>query len=260
MICLLACKRSVFKASSGGMAATIKEGEKVFVRHTKDVKRNDIVVFNRLENDSPGMGINFDGSTDKKWYKFMYRIIALSGDTLQIVNNRVIVNGRPAPAPPGSQLIYKVYSTKELEELVPVEEDYLHHTGLEKIFNDTFIYKALLTKDKVEALMRKKPVVIKVVEYIQETELSNTSYYAQNQPADHWTSSNYGPLRIPLPGETILVTADNLLLYQNIEGIKLGKFRVTEPLFFLMGDNRFGANDSRFIGFIPQSAMYGVVR
>ncbi|HKC36685.1 MAG TPA: S26 family signal peptidase, partial [Chitinophagaceae bacterium] len=75
-----------------------------------------------------------------------------------------------------------------------------------------------------------------------------------------WTVDNYGPLYIPLPGDTIHVTNANYKLYKNIPGIQLGKNILKEKLYFVMGDNRHRAEDSRYIGFIPHSNMYGIVK
>lgn len=242
------------------MEATFKQGEKVSVYRTHEFKRNDIAVFKRLENNIPGSGFNADGSTDKQWYKFMYRIIAVSGDTLQIINNRVFINGKPAAEPPGVQLLYFIYALQQVDELNPKEEDNFQLYGLQEKRNDTFIYKVPLTQERAAELARKKPVVAKVEEYFMDTNIESTTSLAHNATSDHWTASNYGPVIIPRPGETLRVTNDNLTLYQNIEGIQPGEYPLKETLYFLMGDNRFMAQDSRYIGFIPQSAMHGVVR
>lgn len=265
LLCLVlaslpACKRSVVRYSSIAMEATIQQGEKVRVFQTRDFKRNDIAAFTRMENELIGTGYNEDGSTTRQLMQFMYRIIALSGDTLQIINNRVLINGKPAITPPGVQLLYTVYSTTLLEELTPPEQEGLQLTGLYEKVNDTFIYRATLTAEKAENLARKNPGVIRVEEYIKEPNADAEDGIARNHAGDRWNISNYGPLVIPRPGETIQVTPDNARLYQNIAGVQEGRFTIPEKLYFLMGDNRSASYDSRYFGFLPQSAMVGVAR
>ena len=77
---------------------------------------------------------------------------------------------------------------------------------------------------------------------------------------DKWSSDNYGPLVIPNTGNTVIVDSINYKLYHNIPGIRMGKNTIEESLYFVLGDNRHGAQDSRFIGFIPHSNMYGIVK
>ncbi|MEZ4850614.1 MAG: S26 family signal peptidase [Bacteroidia bacterium] len=72
-----------------------------------------------------------------------------------------------------------------------------------------------------------------------------------------WNNDHFGPLRIPEVGETI--TADYGGLYQNL-GVQKGEtFVIEEPLYFVMGDNRNNAIDSRMIGFIPRFKIVAVV-
>ena len=90
--------------------------------------------------------------------------------------------------------------------------------------------------------------------------LFDDSIYARASQKGSWTSDNFGPLKIPSPGETIIVDSVTFKLYHNIPGIKAGKNLLQEKLYFVLGDNRYGAEDSRFIGLIAHSKMYGVVK
>ena len=54
----------------------------------------------------------------------------------------------------------------------------------------------------------------------------------------NWSRDNYGPIYIPI----------------EVEGEEASK------LYFLLGDNRHNANDSRFIGFVPLSNIIGTIK
>lgn len=72
-----------------------------------------------------------------------------------------------------------------------------------------------------------------------------------------WNIDNYGPVIIPKPKELINLNADNKNLYKDFVDAD-GKIKT--DLFFVMGDNRHDAYDSRFIGLIPKSAVVGIVK
>ena len=58
---------------------------------------------------------------------------------------------------------------------------------------------------------------------------------------------------------TIEVNSENYRMYKELKDVKEGPYVVRETLYFLLGDNRHYSEDSRYIGLIPLSKMYGVV-
>ena len=52
----------------------------------------------------------------------------------------------------------------------------------------------------------------------------------------------------------------NYKLYHAIPGIKMGTNKIQEQLYFVLGDNRHMSMDSRYIGFLAHSNMYGIVK
>jgi signal peptidase I len=250
------CKGKVYRAGSTSMSETIQQGEPFYVKKTSSFKRNDIVVFEYYGNDYskiPIDGIQFE----QHWERRIFRLIALSGDTIDIKQGEVVVNGKPVPPPAGARFPYFVYAKMAIDDLLPQEDDF--STSLISA-TDTFLYKANLTKDAAAELELRKPAVIKLERIRSEENTFSDTAFARASATDKWNPYNYGPLYIPTPGETITVNADNFKLYHNIPGIKMGENKITEQLYFVMGDNRHAAEDSRYIGFISHSNMYGVVK
>ena len=77
---------------------------------------------------------------------------------------------------------------------------------------------------------------------------------------DKSVQNYFGPFKIPGLGDTINVDASNYFLYQNIPDIRQGTNVIKENLYFVLGDNRYFSEDSRYIGLISHSKMYGVVQ
>jgi signal peptidase I len=254
---LFSCKGRIYRSPSASMAETIREGETFYVSKTKSFERNDIVVFNYYGNDY-ALGPDEKGRFKQHWEKRFYRLIALSGDSLNIKDGDVIVNDKYIPEVPTILNEYKVYAKEYIDDLTERSDDYLL-PPLKDRFGDTIVYQVSLTREEVYTYEQRKQVVIRIKKIIT---LSSSEDTLLARPARKllWTVDTYGPLYIPQPGETITVTNDNYQLYKNIPGIQLGKNILKEKLYFVMGDNRHRAEDSRYIGFIPQSNMYGIVK
>jgi signal peptidase I len=78
---------------------------------------------------------------------------------------------------------------------------------------------------------------------------------------DDWNPDQFGPLYIPSPREKIKINSANIGLFNCLIPDLLPDSTVTiiEKLYFLMGDNRSNAFDSRFIGLVPESSVIGCV-
>ena len=248
----------MFRAGSNSMAETIRPGDPFYVSKKNSFKRNDIVVFDFFGNDYLS-GMDETGKFKQHWERRVYRLIAFSGDSLSIKNGDVLINGMTAPQAPTILTEYLIYAKDYITDL-PERGDDLALTPLKDRFGDTMLYKVPLTKEEVQKYEERKQVVIRIKKFITPApEFEDT---ALARPAANllWTVDNYGPLYIPLPGDTIDVTNASYKLYKNIPGIQLGKNILKEKLYFIMGDNRHMAEDSRYIGFIPHSNMYGIVK
>jgi signal peptidase I len=252
---LSACKGRFFRASSGSMEATIMVGEKFYVTETDKFERNDIVVFNYYGNDyqSPR---DENGNFSQHWEKRVFRLIALSGDSLNITGGDVFVNGKYLPMSETAITDYEIHSVGHIAELDTMDPE---KGRMVMKVDDTIVYQATLTTQETEEYKERNRSITKLRKRQDDVILQDT-LYAKTSAAGRWSSDNYGPLRIPGPGDAILVDPINYKFYHNIPGVEMGKNIVKEKLYFLMGENRHMAEDSRFIGLISHSNMYGVVK
>ena len=256
LITLSACRGRLFRQSSSAMEGTIMVGGTFYVRKTNTFEKNQIVVFNYYGPDYSS--IPLDGSPPAKmhWEKRTYRLVALSGDILHIKNGEVYVNERYTPLPPNSLGEYDVFSKVEIYDF-PENPDW--PVELPTKYGDTLQYFARLTAGQAEDYRERKPAILNVKLHISEYDPADT-FVIRPCHSCKWSVDNFGPVKIPNAGDEIIVDSLNFKLYQNIPGIHLGKNVVKEKLYFVLGDNRHGAQDSRYIGFIAHSKMYGVVK
>ena len=240
-----------FKNPTNSMEGTIKKGQTFYVEPTQKFRHNDIAVFNFLGNDynSP---VDEKGHFPLKEQKRVMRIIAVSGDNFVIRHGEVYLNSVHLPLPALGKMEYEVASKVRLEELRDPEQVSASQEG------DTFKYIAPLTIEEANRYANNKADIFSIRKYVSETYPADT-LYAKSSLSGIWSRDDYGPLKIPSPGDSIFVNDTNYKLYHNIPGIHSGLNIIKEELYFLMGDNRHFVEDSRFIGLISQSKMYGVV-
>jgi signal peptidase I len=226
------------------------------------IKHGDCVVFNwPAENEGRPI--------DKK-ENYIKRCIGIAGDTIQLKDRDVYINGKQIPLPENAQSSYHVltdgsgFSEQAINKLgIEVREDQL----------SAYEYNLHLTKKNAEILKgfgnvkQIEPNIVPAGRY-QDFIFPFDSKYA-------WNVDNFGPLWIPKKGATLKIDSSNISLYRKAigeyEGNKLeerdGKIFIngqpaTEYTFkydyyFMMGDNRHNSADSRFWGFVPEDHIVG---
>ncbi len=202
---------------------------------------------------------------------YIKRCVAIAGDSLQVKDGQLFVNGQKAQNPTEMQYNYHVFMPKGQTLSAKFLED------IDVNMNDCAEYR-----DTLGWITLNQAQVQKVEATGARLRRANPQpphpYYMfpkdpKNFPGQ--TMDNFGPIWVPKKGATVKLTDSTLAPYHRVitiyEGNKLevrsGKIFINgaetdsytfkQNYFWAMGDNRHQSEDSRVWGYVPEDHIVG---
>lgn len=245
------------------------------------IKRNDIVVFNQPADTLLDMN-NF--SPDRNYYKpidkktnLVKRCVGIPGDTLEVKNGYVFIDGIQTKLPNRTKLQFS-YTIKFKAQFSSYEEA----SNILKFYDitDGIAYDSksgeyfVQATEAAAANARNNP-------YIESLELRKNNKGDGDFkifPHDknyNWNADFLGPIYIPEKGKTIDINVNILPLYKRliteyeghqlsvrgnqifIDGSLATNYTFKQDYYWMMGDNRDNSIDARFWGFVPFDHVVG---
>ncbi len=247
------------------------------------IDRNEIVVFNQPADTLRNMD-NF--TPDRNYYKpidkktnLVKRCVAVAGDSLEVRDGYVYINGEKNVLPDRAHLQFSYYVKPKTNQFNVNDIEYLKKRyditdgfGPVDRMHSSYYFSAI--SDEALAKFKDHPNVVSITPNKQEKGQRDPNIFPHD-PNYNWNVDFFGPLYIPEEGKTIDINLDVLPLYKRviteyegntlqvkdnqilINGEVTNTYTFKQDYYWMMGDNRHNSIDARRWGFVPFDHVVG---
>lgn len=248
---------------STSMFATLRPGDLLLVQRWPvwtGLERGDAVVFrDPLKDRAPML----------RRPLLVKRLVALPGDTVEIRRGILFVNGTRRDGPEGLTFSHLVRMREGADPETVVRR---HGLPAESVRPGTLVQELPLNAALAHSLEADPEVVSVAPMRLASGALPQIFPYS---PRYAWNGDDFGPLTVPRSGDTLLIDADNLPLYDRLisiyeghrignsgdllllDGLPMKRYLVEQDYGFVLGDSRHFSADSRYWGFLPLDHIVG---
>jgi signal peptidase I len=209
----------VFRMPSYSMEPSIKMGSRFFVSNLKSPKKYRIIAFRRAITEKEGF------AKPGTVHTFCYRLIGKGGDKVEIKDGYAYVNSQMVDDSARIRLQYEATADdgSKIIHALELEPNSPQIYGTSNTLTDKMKFFLSGEEYKIASSIASLKRIKEPMPSSIETALSNVP------PGENWTADSYGPVTVP------------------------------PDHYFVLGDNRYMAMDSRYVGFIHKDGLVGTV-
>jgi signal peptidase I len=264
-----------------------------------EVERGDAIVFNFPDGDTVASDPNYVGHSyynicravgretvwrDQRTFgpiltrpvdkreNYIKRCVGLPGDTLEIKNGILFVNGKESEVYDGLQYNYEIRTTGKPINPKVFDKMGIPYSDYSSSYRQGNHYLPLNARQAEE--LRTMPNVVAVVRKLDVIGKTDPRIFPHSLRFN-WNEDNFGPLVVPAKGISVQIDLKNLPIYQRIiEVFEENKLEIKDNQIYIndlpadeytfnmdyywaMGDNRHNSADSRYWGFVPEDHLVG---